>query len=115
MKTLLLDVVLWDLIIDAAGNIAVADNPYALAQDVASACRLYKGELFYNKQPGVPYKQILGKVPNLALLKANLEAAARTVPGVTKAKCVIAGVSGRTVTGQIQITDKIGQTQTVTF
>lgn len=36
MKTLLLDQKSWDLTLDAAGNIAVAAEPYAIAQDVAS-------------------------------------------------------------------------------
>lgn len=32
-STLLLDTLAWDLAVDAAGNIAVATEPYSLAQD----------------------------------------------------------------------------------
>lgn len=117
MKTLLLDTVLWDLVIDLKGDIAVASNPYALAQDAASAGLLHKtdgvGELYYDTVPGVPYDQILGKSPSLALFKAYFEAAALTVPGVASAKCIIAGVQQRTVTGQIQVTSDTGETAAV--
>ena len=37
MNTLYLDPQSWDLVLDAAGNIAMAKGPYAKAQDVASA------------------------------------------------------------------------------
>ena len=45
MKTLLLTTDAWDLTVDVSGNIAVADEPLALAQDAASAIRLFAGEL----------------------------------------------------------------------
>ena len=64
MKTLLLDVESWDVILDAASNIAIASEPYAVAQDVASAIKLFAGELWYDTTKGVPYfASILGKSP----------------------------------------------------
>jgi hypothetical protein len=64
MDTLLLDVGLWDLTLDAYGNIAVAAAPYALAQDVASACRTVLGEVYYDDTLGVDYfGQSFGKTP----------------------------------------------------
>lgn len=109
MKTLLLDTDLWDLVLDASGNIAVADVPYALAQDAASAIRLFRGELWYDTEPGVPYfDQILGQFPPIALMKAEFEAAAMTVPGVVAARCYITSTDGRLVTGQVQVTDRDG-------
>lgn len=114
MQTLLLDTVLWDLVIDLKGDIAVASEPYALAQDAASAGRVQKrngvGETYYNTVPGVPYDQIFGHAPSLALFKAYFEAAALTVPGVASAKCFVDGVVHRTVTGQIQVTSVSGET-----
>jgi len=107
--TLLLDRSAWDLVVDAAGNIAVCDEPYALAQDAASALRLFKGELWYDTAKGVPYfQQILGKAPPLSLLKASFNAAALTVPGVTFARSFIADARDRVVTGQVQLTTKAG-------
>lgn len=116
MKTLLLDTVSWDLVLDVYGNIAVASNPYALAQDAASAIRLFQGELWFDTAPGVPYfTDILGKSPPLSLMRARFEAAAKTVPEVAAATCVIASVAGRRVTGQVQITASDGRTSSAGF
>ena len=105
-QTLLLDTVLWDLCVDSNGNIAVASEPYALAQDAASACRLFEGELWYDTTQGIPYWQaILGQMPPLAYLKAKYVAAALSVPDVKSAQVFIATITrDRVVSGQVQIT-----------
>jgi len=60
-KTLLLDRTVWDLVLDSNGDIALASPPYALEQDVASAVRLFLGELWYDTTKGIPYlKKFLG-------------------------------------------------------
>lgn len=116
MRTLLLDTITWDLVLDINSNIAVASSPYSLAQDAASAIRLFQGELFYNTSAGVPYfTDVLGKLPPLGLLKEQFIAAALTVPEVTAAKCFISGFSGRRLTGQIQTTDETGITTAASF
>lgn len=115
-QTLLLDQLAWDLLIDASGNIAVASNPYSLAQDAASAIRTFLGELFYDTTQGVPYFQtILGQTPPLSYIKSKLVAAALTVPEVTAAQCFISSIKGRTISGQIQITTASGQTAVASF
>lgn len=115
-STLLLDRTSWDLVIDASANIAVASDPYALAQDAASAIRLFQGELYYDTTKGVPYWQsILGQLPPISLMKSKFVAAALTVPGVARARCFITSISGREVRGQVQITDKTGIIQGVAF
>ena len=104
-KTLLLGRSQWDLVLDSAGNIAIASPPYALAQDVASALKLFLGELWYDTAKGVPYfDEILGHLPPMALLTARLEAAALTVPGVVSAQCVITEFLARAGTGQVRFT-----------
>ena len=96
----------WDLCADTYGNIAKAQEPYALAQDVASAIKLFKGELWYDTRQGVPYfKDILGKRPPMALFKHHMEAAALTVPNVIQAKCIVQSFVDRKITGQVQFTD----------
>ena len=116
MKSLLLDRRNWDLVLDAQGNIAVAQEPYAIAQDVANAVRLFVGELWYDKNKGVPYwGAILGKRPPLAFVKAQIVKAALTVPRVEQARCIIAAFAGRTVRGQIQVIDTAGQIHNVRF
>lgn len=117
MNTLLLDVVLWDLVLDVNGNIAVASEPYSLAQDAASAIKTYLGEVFYDTTDGVPYLQLIfGKNPPLQQMKALFEKAALTVPGVASATCYISSVTSRTVTGQIQvIAEDTGQVSAANF
>lgn len=103
-STLLLDTGTWDLVLDAAGNIAVASEPYSLAQDAASAIRTYLGEVYWDTTIGVPYlTEILAKSPPLALLKQQLILAALTVPGVVSAQVYITEFDNRTVVGQVQV------------
>jgi hypothetical protein len=114
MKTLLLDTVKWDLVLDAAGNIAAATNPYALAQDVASALRLFLSELWYDFEAGVPYfSDILGHTPPVSVFQELLVKAAMTVPEVVAAQCTIQAFENRSVTGQVLCTDNKGRTFTV--
>lgn len=106
--TLFLDPATWDLTTDVNGNIAVASEPYAIAQDVATACRLIEGELYYDTSQGVPYWQILGKLPPLQFIKNAYVTAALTVPGVVAAVCYITSIIGRAVQGQVQTTNRAG-------
>lgn len=116
MKTLLCDVVGWDLCLDAQGNIAVAENPYSEAQDVASAVKLFRGEAYYDVAQGVPYfNGILGERPNLQFIKGQMEQAALTVPGIVKARVLFSSFANRTLTGQIQIIDQTGAVNNVSF
>lgn len=116
MKTLLLDIDAWDLVVDADGDIAVATNPYSQAQDAASAIKLFQGELWYDTPKGVPYfSQILGRTPPLTLMKAKFGDAARTVPDVTAARVFISAIEGRAASGQVQITNETGQSAVAGF
>ena len=117
MGTLLLDQGSWDLLVNAQGNIALADAPYATAQDAASAIKTFLGEAYFDTTIGVPWlQQILGQTPTLALLKAQLAAAAETVPDVATAQVFISSFSNRAVTGQVQvISTTTGQTSASTF
>ena len=114
-STLLLDADLWDLVVDSAGNIAVAGPPYSQAQDASSAIRLFLGELYYDTTKGVPYENILAQAPNFPLLKSYMVAAALTVPGVVSAVCFISSIVDRNVSGQVTITNSAGQTATAGF
>lgn len=104
-STLLLDRTTWDLTLDASGNIAVATDPYSLAQDAASAIKTFAGEVYWDTTLGLPWlTSILGKNPSLSQLRSYFVAAAMTVPDVASAKCFIRSISGRRVSGQIQVT-----------
>lgn len=113
MQTLLLDVSAWDLVLDANGDIAVASDPYSLAQDAASAIKTFLGEVYWDTTIGTPWLQrILGQRPPITLIKSILAAQAETVPGVASAVVFISSIDDRTVTGQVQITPAVN-TQTV--
>lgn len=116
MNTLLLDQTSWDLILDVNANIAVASDPYSQAQDAASAIKLFKGELYYDTTQGVPFfTDILGQAPPLAITKSQFVTAAETVPGVTAAQCFISSFVNRKLSGQVQITNKVGATAAASF
>lgn len=114
MKTLLLDTNRWDLCLTVEGNIAVASDPYSVAQDVASAVRLFLGELWFDTTKGIPYLQsILGYAPPLAYIKSKIVDAALTVPGVLTATCFITAFQDREIKGQVQVTIATPPTVTV--
>lgn len=116
MRTFLLDTVNWDLVLDATNNIAVADDPYSLAQDAASAVKTFQGEVYYNTTLGVPYwDTILGKWPSLAYVKAKFVEAALTVPGVVAAQAFISSFKHREIQGQVQVSDIAGKIIPVNF
>lgn len=94
--------------LDAGGNLAIASGDYALEQDVASAARLFQGELWYNTAKGLPYwAQILGKSVSLPLLRAKYIAAALTVSDVVSATCTLF-LNNRRVTGNISFVGSSG-------
>ena len=94
----------------------MASNPYSIAQDVASAVKLFAGELYYNTNKGIPYfDQILGQSHPEAVMKAQSEKAALTVPEVVKAQCTALYNAGRGMTGVIEVIDLTGLAQNVQF
>jgi len=111
-STILLDTNTWDLTLDTSGNIARTDPPYSIAQDMSSACRLFKSEYIYDADAGVPYNTLLGQSPSLGSMKSDFVAAAQTVPATTNVRCFIAGISERRVDGQVQA-NVVGSTQTI--
>ncbi len=104
MRTMLLDPATWDITLDAAGNIALADENLSLAQDAASAIRLWQGELYYDTLKGVPWRKLLGAAIPLSLVKSKLVDAALTVPGIKSARVFFSSIDAdRTLHGQVQI------------
>lgn len=115
-NTLLLDVSAWDLVADSSGNIAMASNPYSIAQDVASALRTFIGECWYDTGNGIPYWQnILGQLPPMPYVKSQMQKQALTVPNVIKATVDFSAFNNRTLQGDCKITDANGNQYTVEF
>ena len=115
-STILLNPDSWDLLADAAGNIALAGDPYSQAQDAASQIKLFQGEYWYNTSQGTPYfNTTLGKLPPIQLVKAQNISAALMVPGVVAAACFITALVDRNVQGQVQITNATGKSSAMGF
>jgi hypothetical protein len=105
-NTLLLDRTYWDLCVDVNGNIAMASEPYSLAQDSASAISLFSGEYWYDTTLGIPYfQQVLGYSPPINLLRQKMKEAALTVPDVVIATVYFSSIQNGQLSGQVQITD----------
>ena len=115
MASLLLDTALNDWVLAANGDIAVATEPYSLAQDAANTIRCIRGELPYDTGQGVIWPNILGNAPPLSLIKSYLQQAALTVPGIVSAAAYITGATNRQYTGTVQVTDANGTTSFASF
>jgi hypothetical protein len=105
-----------DLVLSAAGDIAVVNDPYRLAQDAACFIRLFQGELFFDATQGLPFwQQILGHYPPLTLVKYYFQQAALQVPGVASANVYITGFTKRSLSGQVQVRDANGNVSIASF
>jgi hypothetical protein len=115
--TWLLDWDTGDLCMDAAGNIAVASAPYAIAQDIATQESTFRGECWYDITQGVTYwQQILGQRPSASLVVSLFEAQALEVPDVASATMTVGGINPqRGLIGQMLATDTDGNSITLSF
>lgn len=105
-RSLLLDTEAWDITLDDNGNLAVTDNPYAVAQDVACACSTFQGECWYDSSLGIPYySRILGHWPGTQLINVKMQQEAMKLPYVTSAVCTAISDRERRITGAMIITD----------
>ena len=115
-NTLLLDQDAWDLVLDINSNIALAEVPYSIAQDVASAARTFLGECWYDNDLGVPYwQQILGELPPLQYVSQQYVTQSLTIPNVVSAQVQFNSFEDRILSGQILVVDTDGTTNTVAF
>ncbi|TCJ96129.1 hypothetical protein EV694_1680 [Volucribacter psittacicida] len=111
MNTIFLHPENWDLTLTEDGDIALAKDLYAKAQDVASAIKLFKGELYYNTEKGIPYfDETLGKKQSFSLYQYRLEKAALTVPEIISASAKIISGDNRKLIGSIFFTDNQNNT-----
>jgi len=106
MRSLLLDTDTWDITLDEKGNLAVTDNPYAVAQDVACACSVFLGECWYDTTLGIPYyERILGHWPGTQLINVKLQQEALKLPYVQSAVCTTVSDNNRGISGVMALTD----------
>lgn len=107
----------WDIQLDAKGNIDIASNPYACAQDVATACSTFRGECIYDTSIGVPYQdKILGFNPSSGTVQTWLQNEALRLPYIAQAQAqatVINNSQTRATSGVIVVVDTNGTESTV--
>ncbi len=94
----------WDITLDANNNLAVTTGNYAIAQDVACACRTWLAELWLDRTLGLDFEQIFSGKPTKQLIKQSLASQALLVPGVGSVTIYLtADGESREIGGQIQI------------
>lgn len=98
----------WDIFSDAAGNIALVNGAYAVAQNAANAVRLFKNDAYLNKSRGIPHFDIeLGKAPSIAapILRTRIKETVTGVNGITAAEVNLNfDAAGRVMGGEVQAT-----------
>lgn len=117
MDTLALDPITWDLSCDVYGNLATFGDAtplsaqtgpgMRLAQDVATRCRAWRGEVYYDTTQGINYPQILGAAPNLAVVQNAFNTEALKVPLCQTAIAAFQFTAGKTraITGNLNVAD----------
>ena len=115
--TLTLDVDTWDIQLDSNGNIATASGPYAIAQNVANAVRLFTNDAYYDPNRGIPHFSIeLGhKQGQLGVLRSRIIKNVSKLKGVESAEVSFYGIHNQELTGNISLTMTSGDKGNVTF
>lgn len=105
--TLFLMPTTWDLCLDTSGNIAIATSEYQQAQDIASSCRVFLKDDYYNQQDGIPYlEEIMGKSSYpISLYQRNLFDRSMLVNGVVSVDVQLKTFQDRILEGAIIFTN----------
>lgn len=119
MDTLALDPGTWDLTLDVQGNLATFGDAtpmqdatgagMRLAQDVATRCLAWRGEVYFDTQQGIRYASILGLAPNLSVLQNAYNIEALNVPGCQTAVAAFTFTAGtqRKLVGELNVSDGV--------
>ena len=101
----------WDLTVDENGNIAMIDDGLQIAQDVATACRVWRGESLFDTTRGIPYKEeIMGNLPNMTVLQAYCSQEGTRINGAEIITIKDVSFENRVLKPDIQITTNTGDT-----
>lgn len=117
-KSLLLEKSTWDIELDDMGNIAITQNPYAIAQNVACAVSTFLGESIVNSNIGIDYQNFEDgkRIQYLSFLYMK---EAKRLEYVKDAKALLyydnKGLKERSLTGIITILDTDNITTTLTL
>lgn len=108
MNTLFLLPNTWDLCLDVDGNIAIATDLYQQAQDIATSCRVFLHDDYYNQNDGIPYlEEIMGKSSYpISLYQKNLFERSMLVDGVVSVDVKLEHLKDRVLEGAIIFTNE---------
>lgn len=106
-STLFLHPEKWDIWLDTSGNIAIATDEYQQAQDIASSCRVFLKDDYYNQQDGIPYlEEIMGKSSYpISLYQRNLHDRSMLVDGIISIDVQLKTFKDRILEGAIIFTN----------
>ena len=100
----------WNPALDPSGNLTTVTATERVAQAVACYERVFKGELWYGKDEGVPYwMREMGTLPQNELVIARANARALEVPGAATAETTLNALTDRELTGDIRVTTENGE------
>lgn len=95
----------WDITLDNAGNLAIADKNYSIAQDVANAVKLFTNDAYFDTQAGIPHFEIsLKRNVSASVVRARIKEAAENVPGVKSAVVNVIEIKAGKLQAEIQLT-----------
>lgn len=114
-STMILDVRDWDILLDSAGNWAVADPPYAPFQDAASSAKVIKGEAYITPSRGVAYPDFFKNNTPSTIWKSAIEKEMLRTPGVVDASVIFSGLKKGMLIGEATLTLEDGTTSSQSF
>lgn len=97
----------WDITLDSNNNLAFVDNDYAIAQNVACACRAFVNDMYFNQSEGIPHfsTDISNKsTVNFTILAYFMEKEAKKFTEIKSAKLTDLVVENRMLTGKLELT-----------
>ena len=96
----------WDIQLDENGLLLLADTDYSVAQNVATAVRLFTNDAYFDTETGIPHFQITYiRNPNLSVIRSRIKQTAEAVEGVLKATVILYPVTEKGVlSGVINLT-----------
>ncbi len=103
----------WDLQLGSDGSLKMLSGSAGIAQNVACACRCFKGGCYFYQDQGIAwFNDALSKKFQRTLIASRITEAALAVQGVSAVKSVlIDGLDSetRTVAGEVQIVTEEGE------
>lgn len=106
-KSFYLDPDSWDITLDGSGQMKISNNPYSIAQDVACAVKVIRGECYFDNTLGLRYyDELMGQPCSTGTVTAAIRAEAMKITTVSNASVtIIPDQSTRTSKVYIEITD----------